>query len=54
MAIARLVELAGSGEGHVAVSACKELLDRGFGRAPQPHDGDGAGGPVKFLIGWEK
>jgi hypothetical protein len=31
------------------VAAAKEILDRGFGKAPQPMDGDGEGGPIKTL-----
>lgn len=31
------------------VAAAKELLDRGYGKAPQPMDGDGDGGPIKHL-----
>ncbi|HEY4846246.1 MAG TPA: hypothetical protein VIH87_00220 [Methylocella sp.] len=44
-AIKRLVALM-KGSGPVAVAACRELLDRGYGKAPQPHDGDGQDGPV--------
>lgn len=36
------------------VAAIKELLDRGYGRAPQPIDGDGEGGPIKWIVEWEK
>ena len=32
------------------VAASKELIDRAYGKAPQPHDGDGEGGPVKAQI----
>jgi hypothetical protein len=32
------------------VSAIKELFDRGYGKAPQPHDGDGQGGPVIIRV----
>jgi hypothetical protein len=52
--IARLVELSRDPSGAVAVSASRELLDRGYGKAPQPHDGDGQGGPMKWIVGWEK
>lgn len=31
------------------VAAAKELLDRGFGKAPQPMDGDGEGGAIKLI-----
>ncbi len=43
-----------TGDGPVAVAACRELLDRGYGKAPQPHDGDGQGGAIKWIVGWEK
>jgi hypothetical protein len=52
--IARLVTLTRDPSGAVAVAASRELLDRGYGKAPQPHDGDGAGGPIKWIVGWEK
>lgn len=45
--IERLVELARDPSGAVAVAACRELLDRGYGKSPQPHDGDGEGGAIK-------
>ena len=32
------------------VAAADKLLDRGWGKAVQPIDGDGDGGPVKMLI----
>ena len=53
--IARLVTLTRDPSGAVAVSASRELLDRGYGKAPQPQDGDGQGGPitVKHIISWE-
>jgi hypothetical protein len=34
----------------VAVAACRELLDRGYGKAPQPHDGDGQGGAITVVV----
>jgi hypothetical protein len=34
----------------VCVAAIKELFDRGYGKAPQPHDGDGQGGPVVVKV----
>ena len=47
--IAELVNIATKGETHAArVAAIKELLDRGYGKAVQPVDGDGEGGPIKF------
>lgn len=34
------------------VSAIKEILDRGYGKSPQPMDGDGDGGPIKLTVSW--
>lgn len=34
------------------VSAAKELLDRGHGKAPQPQTGEGGKGPVHHVISW--
>jgi hypothetical protein len=31
------------------VSAAQALLDRGWGKAPQPLDGDGEGGPINVI-----
>jgi hypothetical protein len=39
-----LFEIATDGDSEAArVAACKELLDRGFGKVPQPVEGGGAG-----------
>lgn len=50
-----LVRLARDPSGAVAVAASRELLDRGYGKAPQPQTGEGGGGPVqvKHIISWE-
>ena len=48
--IQRLVALSHNPSGAVAVAASRELLDRGYGKAPQPHDGDGQGGPVVLKV----
>ena len=48
--IQRLIELSHDQSGSVAVAASRELLDRGYGKAPQPHDGDGQGGPVVLKV----
>lgn len=32
------------------VSAANSILDRGYGKAPQPIDGDGEGGPLQVII----
>lgn len=34
------------------VAAIKEIFDRAFGKASQPVDGDGEGGPVRFEVAW--
>lgn len=48
-AIAELARLAKEAQSESArVSAIGMLLDRGYGKAPQPLDGDGEGGPIKY------
>ena len=32
------------------ISAISQLFDRGRGKAAQPHDGDGQGGPVTLMV----
>jgi hypothetical protein len=52
-AIQRLVALSKSKQGAVAVAACKELLDRGYGKATQSHEHAGPGGgaiPVQAVV----
>lgn len=47
-----LISVMAGGEGVPAaaqVSAAKEILERGWGRAVQPVDGDGEGGPIKHV-----
>lgn len=34
------------------VAAANSLLDRGWGKPAQPHDGNGEGGPI--VITWQK
>ena len=48
--LARLAQEAVSEQARV--SAIKELLDRGYGKSPQPHDGDGEGGAIKLQVSW--
>jgi hypothetical protein len=36
----------------VQLSAIKELLDRGYGKAPQLVDGDSLGGPINITVRW--
>ncbi len=52
--VERLRQLMHDPSGAVAVAAVRELFDRGYGKAPQPHDGDGQGGAIKWIVGWEK
>ncbi len=56
-AIKRLAELGGLIEGVAGaeseaaqVSACNTILDRAYGKASQPIDGDGEGGPVLLQV----
>jgi hypothetical protein len=56
-AIKRLAALGGLIEGQVAaeseaaqVAACNTILDRAYGKASQPIDGDGDGGPVLLQV----
>lgn len=54
-AVLELARLSTGAESEQArVGAIRELLDRGYGKAPQPHDGDGQGGAIKWVVGWEK
>jgi hypothetical protein len=56
--IAKLAEMAGLAPGTpaeaeaVRVAAIKELLDRGFGKAPLPISGDAEGPPVSITFHW--
>lgn len=53
-AMKELVRLAKSAESEAArVAAIKEIFDRGYGKSPQPLDGDGDGGPIKAEISWQ-
>jgi len=48
--IARLVALTRHRSGAVCVAACRELLDRGYGRPKQSHELAGpGGGPIPFV-----
>jgi hypothetical protein len=50
-AIQVLLEIATDGDSEAArVAACKELLDRGFGKVPQPVEGDGPGVTVVNVV----
>lgn len=53
MAIQSLAGIAQNGQSESArVAACGILLDRGWGKPVQPHDGDGEGGPI--VMTWQK
>lgn len=50
-ALRELARLCREAESEAArVSAIKELLDRAYGKSPQPLDGDGKGGPIKGAL----
>ena len=50
-AIKELVRLSTQAEGEGArIAAIKELLDRGFGKSPQPLTGEGGSGPAEIVI----
>lgn len=52
-AVKELARLAEKAESEAArVAAIKELLDRGYGKAAQPHTGEGGEGPVQHTFGW--
>lgn len=49
-AIRRLVELSRSSNGQVSVAACREILDRAYGKAAQPQTGEDGEGPVEIVL----
>lgn len=54
MAIQALAGVAQNGQSESArVSAAEALLSRGWGKPPQPVDGDGEGGPVQLTVTWQ-
>jgi hypothetical protein len=47
-AFARIVELSASADTHaVRLAAAREILDRAYGRSPQPITGEGGEGPIQ-------
>ena len=34
----------------IRLAATERCIDRGWGRPPQPHDGDGQGGPMTLMV----
>ena len=54
LAIQSLAGIVQNGQSESArVSAAQVLLDRGWGKPAQPHDGDGEGGPVQLTVTWQ-
>lgn len=54
-AVEALFAIAAGGQNEAArVSAASALLDRGWGKPVQPHDGDGDGGPIVITYRWAK
>jgi hypothetical protein len=52
-ALKELFRLAKEAESESArVSAIKEILDRGFGKSPQPLSGDPDGHPIALQVSW--
>lgn len=53
-AINTLAGISSNGKSEAArVSASIALLERGWGKPVQPHDGDGDGGPVQLVVTWQ-
>jgi hypothetical protein len=54
-AVKELARLATKAESETArVAAIKEILDRGYGKAPQPMTGEDGEGPAKIEITWQQ
>jgi len=51
-AIERLVYWMRKDNPRASVGASMALIERGWGKPVQPHDGDGDGGPI--VISWQK
>jgi len=49
-AIERLVVLMADKNGATAVAACKEILDRAYGKAAQPQTGEDGEGPIEMVL----
>ncbi len=50
-AISALAGIAQNGQSESArVAAAVAILDRGWGKPAQPVDGDGEGGPMRFVV----
>lgn len=49
-ALERLVQLMHNTSGQVSVAACKEILDRAYGKPAQPQTGEGGEGPMEMVL----
>lgn len=49
-ALARAIELISHEDGNIALKAAALVMDRAYGKAAQPIDGDGEGGPILTSI----
>jgi hypothetical protein len=49
-AIDKLVKMMDSDDERTIIAASKELLDRGYGKAPQAITGEGGEGPVTIVV----
>ena len=50
-AMTKLAKIAIEGESEAAqVAACKEILDRAYGKAPQALTGEDGSGPIKHVL----
>lgn len=52
VAVTTLVEVMEAGSGPAKVAAANAILDRGWGKAPQPMTGE-EGGPVEVVFRWK-
>lgn len=52
-AIVALVDVMGAGSGPARVAAANALLDRGWGKAPQPMTGEDGQGPAELVFRWQ-
>lgn len=51
-AFERIVKLMASPDERVCFSAAQEILNRAYGKSPQPQTGEGGEGPVKLEVAW--
>lgn len=51
-AFERIVAMTKSADERVALNACQEVLNRAYGKAPQPQTGEDGEGPIELRISW--